>query len=192
MVILQIIGISYLLFNALSGIVACIWLMVLGEWGAIGIGLVLAIGGHFLIGLAMMPGMILAIPIVFFEKLKIKIAMYFFGLLSLAYTYLILSVWCIACLLYFENMAADGTDIPYLIWGYTVAFAPIAFLASKERDNEFTSFAAFTIKACLVVSLLGLFLFDLTFPSLPLVFVIGFLGYAVVALLMQRRNLQRG
>jgi hypothetical protein len=186
MIILETLGLFYFLFNALGGLIAGIWLMILGEWKAIGMGLVFVLGGSFAIGIAMMPGLILALPMVFFEKHKIKIGMYLFGLFSLAYTYFVLSVWSIACLLYFSNMAKESSYTPMLIWGYGVALGPIVFLASKERDNEYTAFAVLTISICLVLSLLKLLIFDTKLNGLPFIFLIGFLVYAVISILRQR------
>lgn len=57
-----------LLLNALGGIVAGIWLAILGEWGSIGYGLMFVIGGGLLISFAMLPGMLLAGPAILFDK----------------------------------------------------------------------------------------------------------------------------
>ena len=42
--------------NLLAGIGAGIWLAVLGQWKAIGLGLAVGLGGHLLIGFLLMPG----------------------------------------------------------------------------------------------------------------------------------------
>src|SRR3546814_1412099 len=60
------------LLNALGGVVAGIWLAILGEWGSIGYGLMFGIGGAMLISFAMLPGMLLAGPAVMMDKKGIK------------------------------------------------------------------------------------------------------------------------
>lgn len=62
LVLFQAITIPVVIINTLGGLVAIIWLMVLGEWGTLGYGLLYLVGSTFLIGLALMPGILLATP----------------------------------------------------------------------------------------------------------------------------------
>src|SRR3546814_3081556 len=82
------------LLNALGGVVAGIWLAILGEWGSIGYGLMFGIGGAMLISFAMLPGMLLAGPAVMMDKKGIKSGFYLFGFLSAVYTFGVLTAWC--------------------------------------------------------------------------------------------------
>ena len=48
------------LITGFGGVVAEIWLAILGEWGLIGYGVLTLACGHFGLGMAMMPGMLFA------------------------------------------------------------------------------------------------------------------------------------
>ncbi len=182
MVIFEALGLIYLLFNSLNGIVCAIWLMILGEWGALWKGIVLIFGGSFFLGLVLFPGLIFMLPVVFFEKHKFKIGIYFVSVLSLAYTYIVIAIWCLLCLYYFKSISTKESLIPITLWGYGAAFAPIAFLASKERENEFTAFTTLLMNICLIVSVFAILVFEIRFQSVFLIFVIGFFINIIMSL----------
>ena len=50
----SLLALIFMPLNALGGIVSGIWLAFLGEWRAIGLGLLFGLGGAFIIGIAMM------------------------------------------------------------------------------------------------------------------------------------------
>src|SRR3546814_11554160 len=91
------------LLNALGGVVAGIWLAILGEWGSIGYGLMFGIGGAMLISFAMLPGMLLAGPAVMMDKKGIKYGFYLFGFLIAVYTFGVLTAWCLFVLFFFSS-----------------------------------------------------------------------------------------
>lgn len=123
------------LLNLLGGIVAGIWLAVLGKWGIIGYGIGALFVSGFGLGIAMMPGLLFAAPAgVFYEK-ENKLGFYFFGFLGALYTVAVLTGWCIAVLYFFVSRADSTSIIPVLLWSYGVATGPIAWLAQKEAQG---------------------------------------------------------
>src|SRR5712692_8929458 len=123
------------LINRFGGIVAGIWLAILGEWGSIGYGILMLVGAGFLLGRAMMPGMLFSAPAAAFLEKGNKPAFYFFGFLSTLYTIAVLTVWCVVVLYFFANRADTSSIIPMLLWSYGVATGPIAWLAQKDLQS---------------------------------------------------------
>src|SRR5690606_4777318 len=105
-------AIFFMLLNLLGGVVAGIWLAVLGEWGTLFRGLGILIGGALTISLFMMPGLLLAAPAASLHTSGKRLGFYFFGLMSLLYTYGVLAGWCVLVLLYFLNRADSASEIP--------------------------------------------------------------------------------
>jgi hypothetical protein len=146
------------LINGFGGIVAGIWLAVLGEWGAIGYGIAMLCIGGFLIGLAMMPGILVGAPAITFYEKGNKVGFYILGFLSALYTITVLTVWCVAILYFFEERAHGGLIVPLLLWSYGVATGPIGWLARKELEsgNEYAMIHTFFVQVAYVLVILVL------------------------------------
>lgn len=155
-------SVALIVLNAIGGIVAGIWLAILGDWGAIGRGLLFAIGGGFVISLAMMPGMLLAGPAVVFYNKGSRLGLYVFGGLSAAYQFTVLSAWCLFIFFLFAHRADGSSAIPMMLWSYGVATGPIAYLAQKDLQsgNEYGGLAALFSQVAYVLALLVIFLVD--------------------------------
>src|SRR3546814_113047 len=145
------------LLNALGGVVAGIWLAILGEWGSIGYGLMFGIGGAMLISFAMLPGMLLAGPAVMMDKKGIKSGFYLFGFLSAVYTFGVLTAWCLFVLFFFSHRGSESAGVPLLIWSYGAATGPIAYLAQKDMQsgNEYGALAAFFSQVAFILVMLA-------------------------------------
>jgi hypothetical protein len=160
-----------MLLNMLGGIVAGIWLAILGEWGTIFRGLAILILGGFGLGLAMMPGLLLAAPAAALQSKDNRIGFYFFGLLSIIYTYAVLVAWCVVVMLYFANRTDGESAVPTMLWAYGAATGPIAYLAQKDLQsgNEYAAISTFFAQVAFVVSVLAAFILR---PGLPAVIII--------------------
>ena len=123
------------LLNMLGGIIAGIWLAVLGKWGIIGYGVAALFVSGFGLGIAMMPGLLFAAPAAVLHEKGNKLGFYFFGFLGALYTVAVLTAWCIAVLYFFARQADSGSIIPILLWSYGVATGPIGWLAQKEAQG---------------------------------------------------------
>jgi len=154
----------------LGGIVSGIWLAILGQWGVIGVGLLVAFAGAFALSLLLMPGLIFAAPAAMLVEHGKRIPAYLIGSLSVIYTLLVMTAWCLAILFYFGHRIGDHTALPFLIWAYGAATGPIAYLASKERDNEYSVLTAFASQIAFVVVLLAILLFGVSNASVVIVF----------------------
>ncbi len=129
------IGVLLLVLNALGGIVSGIWLGVIGEWWALGVGLVGLFVSPFLVTILLIPGLLFAAPgSALFERGRQGPAMVLAGISSL-YTAALIAAWGIGILHLFASRATAHSIIPLLIWSYGVASGPWSFLASKDQQG---------------------------------------------------------
>ena len=160
--LINVLSLPLMVLNLLGGIVSGIWLAILGEWGTIGWG-ILAIGiSTFGISLALMPVMLLAVPVVWSEKKGKSLLSLLLSSLGGLYTLGVLSAWCLGVLFFFTKEVTHSGLIPTLIWSYGVAIGPWSYMASKERPgggSEFYSLLAtfFAEIAYVSIILIGLF-----------------------------------
>jgi len=155
--------------NMLGGIISGIWLMILGHWSPIGYGLLFLAFSSFGLGLAMMPGLIFAAPAAMMEEKGNKLGSYFFGFLSVFYTYGVLTAWCLVVMTYFLKQADNDSVIPLLIWSYGVATGPIGWMAQKER-NEYSMISTFFIQVAYLISIVAILLVGVSMTDLMAIF----------------------
>lgn len=129
--LLSALGLFFMLLNTLGGVVSGIWLAFLGEWWAIGFGLLSVFVSSFVISIALMPGLALTGGAVAFGR-RSKMALLFFGALSNLYVVFVMTVWCLGALVFFMSGSTPDTWIPLLIWSYGVATGPWSYMASQE------------------------------------------------------------
>jgi len=145
-----------LLLDFLGGIIGFIWLATMGEWGIIIGGIIYMIIGAFVVSLLLIPSLLLIAPITYFAKKENVVAIAFFGLLSVSYVAVIIYFTCAWIFQsYTGSIPAGNSILPYLLWSYSIATAPWAYMASKEdKDSSGTFMALFFSKlglACVVV-----------------------------------------
>jgi energy-coupling factor transporter ATP-binding protein EcfA2 len=145
-----------LLLDFLGGIVGFIWLATMGEWGIIIGGIIYMVIGAFVVSLLLIPSLLLAVPITYFAKKENVIGISIFGLLSVSYVAVIIYFTCAWIFqAYTGSIPVGNSIIPYLLWSYSIATAPWAYMASKEdKDATGTFIALFFAKlglACVVV-----------------------------------------
>ncbi len=124
----------FMLLNSLGGIVGGIWLAVLGEWGVIGMGLILVVVSPFILGIALLPQ--LALGAAMYAARRSRIGILFFGFLLTLYLATLLTAWCVGVLLLFMSLANEQSWIPLLIWSYGAATGPWAYMAGQGARGE--------------------------------------------------------
>lgn len=177
--IINILMTPLILMNMFGGIVSGIWLAILGEWGGIGLGLLISITGAFFCGLFLIPGFLITIPAIFLMANGpiLKIIGFAVGMLGLMWTYLVMSGWGVFSFSYFLDRADAGSFYPYLIWAYGVATGPWSFMASKEAD-DYSFFAVFFLQVAAISLIITIGFTGLSPAAIFLVFIgIMTLGY---------------
>jgi hypothetical protein len=160
------------LLNMFGVIVSGIWLAVLGEWGGIGWGVAALMCGTFICGFLLMPGLIIAAPAIFlFNKGPIlKTLGFLIGLISLSWAFIIICGWGMFSFDFFLSMADIDSEIPYIIWAYSVATAPWAYMAQNE-DNLNSHISVFFLQVSCAFSVLSLVFFDLDMNTNTIIFI---------------------
>src|SRR5256712_13876447 len=85
------------------GIVAGIWLAILGQWGSLGYGLLILVGGGFLLWITMMPGMLLEAQATAFAERGNQPAFLLFVFLRTLYPFAVLNIWFFLGLNFFSR-----------------------------------------------------------------------------------------
>ena len=151
-----------MILNLLGGIIAGIWLAILGEWGEIFRGILFMVVSGFAISIALMPSLLFAAPAAMAIEKGKKLLGMFFGSLSVLYTVALMTVWCIWIMWLFVSSATDSSLIPLLIWSYGVALAPWMWLAQKDQQggggNEYSMFTIFFAQVSYILAMVMFFL----------------------------------
>ena len=108
--------------NWLAAPIAIVWLVILGEWWVIGVAFA-SLFSHFLLGLALIPGLALVAPAVAAGESRPRLAL-FLGALPLLYTAALVTVWCIGVLILLLRRADASSLIPICLLAYSIGTAP--------------------------------------------------------------------
>jgi CarD family transcriptional regulator len=178
-------ALPFVLLNAFAGLVAAVWLAFEGEWLAIGLGVSGILSGPFLLGLLLLPGMVFAAPAAKALEKGMTITFATFPVFSLVYTFTVFAVWGIVIFAYFMQSLSGSLVLPTALWSYAVASGPVAFLASKERDNPYSQLSA--IIFCVTCAVAMVFAFNESHDWITLTYI--FLAGALFALGISMRGL---
>ncbi|QDR80198.1 MFS transporter [Sporomusa termitida] len=156
MEIISALSVPIMILNMFGGIIAGIWLIIIGKWAPVGIAIATALVSSFVIGFAMLPAMIFSIPAAKMINKGTGFIGYFLFFCSSVYVFGVLWYWSIFIFgVYVSYIGPGGTGIiPLMIMAYSVATAPVGHLASKESDSPATMIATFcTMVGCMVFML---------------------------------------
>ncbi|MDD2714462.1 MAG: DUF4339 domain-containing protein [Candidatus Wallbacteria bacterium] len=153
-------GVPIFIMNLLSGLIAGIWLMTLGNWKLIIVGFVLLCTSHFILSFLMLPCM-LFLPIGSKLLMKNNPIGYFFGFLYQVYiNFLIVGTCALAfnfCISFYHGSSLFGI-IPYLLWSWGMALGPWQFFLYKEQDNDFSLITVSCASILYMLFLVSIFL----------------------------------
>ena len=152
----------FVLFE-LGSVVAAIWLAILGEWRAIGVGLGLLLTSHFILGFFILLGAAFGYPASKALESGNVVLSVILGSLSNLYTVALVAAWSFLMLSYFHGLSSGSSEIPLLLWSYGAATGPWSFLASKDQQGEnpnpgsliHTFFLSLGYLACIFAILFG-------------------------------------
>jgi hypothetical protein len=183
--IMTVLSVPLLILNMLGAIVSGIWLAVIGEWRPIGFGIFSFCVSSFLLGFALMPGLLLIAPAAWFAERRKILGVVVFGILSSLYNLALVTAWCCAILAFFVKDATESSLIPRLIWSYGLATGPWSYFASKDQGEGTEGFAStlavfFAQLAYLVIMVLVLFTSMTVLGAIEV-----FAGFMLVGLIIQ-------
>lgn len=165
----------FVFINTFSGIVSFFWLVILGQWKAIGIGLGALILSQFTIPLALGFGLILAMPAVFLLNKKQAISSFFGCLMMLpvaVWNYGVMCGYSFLVLRFFYFFGDEGIRTPLLIWSYGIVSTPWALMASKEENND-AKIQAVIISASYLATIAAIIFLKYDFANAVKVLLVG-------------------
>lgn len=122
-----------------------IWLLFLGQWWAIGIGLLGLFISRYVVSLLLLPNILVAtITARAHEAGRFGAAGFLAGISSF-YVSVVATIWSIPILGFFTLGAGELPLIPFLVWSYAVATDPWHFLAIEDLKSGGNLFSAMTV-----------------------------------------------
>lgn len=157
--IFQMLIIPLALLNALGGFVSGLWLIILGLWHPVILGILYGVFSSYFICLLLLPTILIGgIAAILFKKNKILGML--FGFINILYIDLLMALWCIWILYYFMGFATYNAVIPMLIWSYGVAFAPWLWLSYKDQQsgNNSSLYSIFFAETAYIIAIIMSFM----------------------------------
>ncbi len=120
--------------NTIGPFVFGIWLIVLGHWVLVVIGLLAYIAFSIVLKYLLMVQVLLSAPIPSLARKGAKSRMLFLIFLSQSYAAIVMIAWCLLALLFSLEIlqTKQVALIPLLGWSYGVALAPWTYLVMHE------------------------------------------------------------
>ena len=131
MVIVEFLSVPLFVLNVFGGVVSGLWLLIIGEWPLVLLGVVTAIGSTFVLGIVLLPTLLFAGIAAIFKARPGKIATM---VLSNLYTGLVILFWCGLILLNFNRDSSAKDWVPRILLTYGIAVGPWAKIVSFGQD----------------------------------------------------------
>lgn len=148
---LAMLALPLALLNLLGGIIGGIWLMVLGEWSAIFLGVAVLAFGAFAAALLLAPGMVVAgLGAASFERGNAVIG-WCLMILAAPWTYLVVLAWQTAIFDWYVDHSTSDNAIPLWLWSFGAATGVWSFMASKETEDSMAPVTAFCAQISFLV-----------------------------------------
>jgi hypothetical protein len=159
-----------MLLNVFVGIIAGVWLAILGKWWALGYGFGLLVvstfGRSFLL---MLGSVVFGMPgthLISRRSVVGAVLGYPLALLHSVYTFAAIAVWCVCVFHLYMQYADSRSFIPLLLWSYGTATGPWTYMGSSQRDNAASMISAFAAQMGYIVMLAMALFFQPTLVDL--------------------------
>jgi len=175
--ILGAISFIVLPLNYLAGIVGGIWLLLLGSWEFVLLGILFVISMPFIYSLTFLFSAPLTMVSSYFYKKKKKILTYIFVFGGNIISNLVISYWVFFVFKFFMSYSTTYNHWAFILWGYSTMLAPLAKMARAEGPNNFSStLSVWLAIICYLILTASLFLSSpsyslLIIPSIVFTFV---------------------
>lgn len=143
-----------------SGIIAFIWLAILGEWSLLGVGIFFSIGGTTIIGITSSILTVFTFPALILDSTRYSWIVIPFTILNGIGKCAIVIVWCTMIIFLFDEFINNTNYIPTIIWMYVVATGVWHYIAYKEIDNDISVISASFTEVGVIITLIGYVGFD--------------------------------
>jgi hypothetical protein len=181
--LITLLVLPFILLNVLGWLVGFVWLVILGEWKEIGIGIAASIGMPFLFPIADLPSLGFIFVCSWLTERGLRVLALPFAFLASLWTNLLVMAWCSFIFFHYARVSGPENYIPLLLWGYSVAMAPLAYMAKFDADNPFTGFFLF-IAQIVYVGLVVCFVIGTSIQAAAIFVLVMTLVMPSIALLM--------
>lgn len=150
----------FMILNMIGGVIALIWLVILGQWATIFLGVAILLAGALIVSLLLLPAIGLAAVGLAALNRGNKWAGWFSLLLACPWTYIVIIIWEVAVFIVFEVRSTSENGIPARLWSYAVATGVWSYLASREwrgGDGDGAAAAVFGAQVAYIVFAICLF-----------------------------------
>lgn len=181
-IILSVFSSFVILFNYFAGVVGGIWLLVLGQWKFVFLGICAIFIFPWLYFIVTLPSVGFGMLAIYFEKKKMKAGVAIILFLVQLYDSIVQLSWIAivfgGCL---EFVRMTGiSHIPLLLFAYAVSTTPFLYMASKEPPDVFRGLS---VSVIVIGSILMVVLFIFGLPFIyPLIMIFVLMLIKVVFL----------
>lgn len=144
------------------GPIAGVWLLLRGDWWALGYALLGILGAHLVISILLLPAT--ALGVFMATKATGHRLRRIHALPGWLYVAALMTLWCLFVLEFFEARATADNWIPVMLLAFSVADGPWSYLASKETQTgagEVSVIMTFFMNLALAI-VIGVLLIDQT------------------------------
>jgi hypothetical protein len=127
-------SVPLLVLNWIAVFVGGIWLLFLGDWGALGIGVVVFIVGTFFLSVVMSVALVFALPAERLHAISPILSAPFLAA-GFIFTFVVITAWCVG-ISYVITERPHTNVWPYILWAYAVATAPLTTMARGELTDN--------------------------------------------------------
>jgi len=187
----NVLSVPLFILNIFGEVVSGLWLLIIGEWRMVLLGIAIMVVSTFALGMAVLPSL-LFVPLATFSKGEVGkvVAM----ILSTLYIAAVMVLWCAGVLWLFGRGLTARNIVPMLIWSYGVAVGPWAGMANKDQKaqggNTYSLVSVFFAEIGYVVAIIMVLTGTQNFSALVKVLA-GFLVAAQIVNWMLYRVLSR-
>ena len=167
-----LLSVPVIYLNLFAGIIAFVWLIILGKWFLIVVSIV-ALFSHYLLGILMMPAtLVQLLAFKAYEKKQVFLCVVgcYLGTLMNMFIF-----FCWVTYVYYfglSNVTSKSELLPIMLWANGVAIGPIYYMANQEKDSPATvTLTFFTSLGCFFNTILISF-FGFTLLSTSIIFLI--------------------
>jgi hypothetical protein len=133
MAALQMLVLPFIILNIFGVAGGAIWLVILGKWSVLWIGLLSIFLSAPVIAIAQMPGTLISMGAAPFLGGRLWFLGFPFVLAGSLYDYAIVGAWCLIVVTSFVGRAGAGATLPALLWAYGVAISPLSYMTQRSK-----------------------------------------------------------
>ena len=140
-----LLSVPVIYLNVFAGIIAFVWLIILGKWFLIVVS-IFALFSHYLLGILMMPATLVQLfAFKAYEKKQVFLCVVgcYLGTLMNMFIF-----FCWVTYVYYfglSNVTSKSELLPIMLWANGVAIGPIYYMANQEKDSPATATLTFFI-----------------------------------------------